>query len=321
MFPFDSPLELTYIAVAIFVAIAVVILYKFVLEPKVQYPLQNEQDEGIWRLPLPQLGRVNEGRVVTARRYLQGLWAATIEAAEDDKRPGLIAERDSEMNYHWFAQKCGGKNILYCFDLNPLEPQFHMREDREGRFGGETAVRFVYGVKDSVERKEHDGFTVIGVKLTPEEAKLTQDERKNYDLRHEGVSYLRLAAENLGKIKFLAERLKSLDDLLHDERKKHAETRSKLDRALSALEQKTLSTTGEAKVPGGFVQKVKEWFTWPQLITAAVAYFSSGPIIQWLSSSQGLVIQPPITTYVTLMITIAGFFIIPVVKKVFGRWL
>lgn len=313
-----SPLDLTYISVAIFVAVAVVVLYKFVLEPKITYPLPNEQDEGIWRIPLPQLGIVNEGRTTTARRYLQSHWALAIESAEENNKKALIAERDDQMNYHWFAQKCGNQNYLYCFDENPLDPQFHMREDRGGRFGGETPVRFIYGIRDSTARGEQDGFKLIGVKLSPEVFKFTEEERKWTDLRLEAAAFLRIASENLGKIKFLHERNKSLDSLLEEERGKHAETRSKLDRALSALEQKTLSVPEGIKVPGAFVQRLKEWFTWPQLLSAGGFYFIVSPL---LMSAFFNTATPPTTTYITAGITIAGFFIIPVFRKIFGRWL
>lgn len=315
----SSPLEFTYLAVAIFVAIAIVILYKFVLEPKVQYALRNEEDEGDWTIPLAQLGIMNVGRVVTARRTLQSRWAKAIEATDDEaKKKALIAERDSEMEYHWFAQKSERGKVLYCFDKDPLEPQFHMRQDRGGRFGGETPGRFIQGIRDCVQCGEYDGFTVIGVKLSVEQSVLTEKERNNYELRLEGVSFLRLASENLGKIKWLNDRLKTLDILLDHERAEHAQARSKLDRAVSALEQKTLSTTGEARVPGTVVQKLKEWFTWPQLITAAAFYFIVSPLLMSVFFSSA---TPPTTTYITAFITVIGFFIIPIFKKIFGRWL
>ncbi len=314
------PFDWTYIILVPVLALTVVIVYLFFLKPRVEYPLPNEEDCGIWKVLLTQLGMIPEGRVTTARRHYQKLWAKVIDNSEGDKAD-LVTTREAMLKYHLFAQKTSHEKIMYFFDQNPRDAQFHTREDKPGRFGSDQQMLFVHGVKDCVSIGKSDGWEYIGVKLSKEGSSLLEAERKNFDTFLTIGRHLRLAAENIGVLHFLKDKVKVLDDLLMGEREKHAETRSKLDRALSALEQKPLSTTGEAKLPGGFGEKLKGWFTWPQLAGALAGYLSSGPIMQWLESTQGWSITPPMTTYVTLMITIAGFFSIPAFRKLFGRWL
>ena len=314
----DFPISLTqlpYVIVTFFVVVVAFLVYKFRLAPTIEYPLPNEEDLGIGKISLPQLGKLNEGRITTARRYVQSLWAKLITSAEKDAQENLIKLRDLMLSGFLIAQRAGRDKIIYVFDANPVDPQYHVREDH-GR--GNTPIRWIGPVQDSLSLGSFDGFEFIHGKLKTEQFHFTEDERTKWTGILSALSFIRLAAENKGKLKSVEDRNKSLESLIEDERGKHATTRSKLDRALSALEQKTLSTTGEAKVPGGFGLKVKEWFTWPQLISAGAFYFVVSPLLMSMFFNDA---TPPTTTYITAGITIAGFFSIPVFRKVFGRWL
>jgi hypothetical protein len=307
----------TWLAIAVFVGVIVAIFYKFRLEPMVQLPLANEEDLGIAKISMPKIGRpLVEGRLTTASNYVKTLFAKLITSSPATIQPNLTEMRDTLAKGYLFAQRSGRDKIIYLSDENLMDPNFHVREDKHGS----TPIRFIQ-TQDCKSYGTVDGFEYIGIQVNSSPNKFTEIQDKIYDALLGALSFMRLASVNQGKIKQLDDRNKSLEGLLDKEHKEHAETRSKLDRAMSALEQKTLSTTGEAKVPGGFMAKVKDWFTWPQLLTAAVAYLLSPLIIQSLASTQGWTIQPPATSYLTALVTIAGFFVIPFLKKALGRWL
>ncbi len=307
--------QLPYFLLAFFAVVVAYIIYKFRLAPTIEYPLANEEDLGIGKVSLPQLGRLNEGRLTTARRYVQGLWAKLITSAEKDAQAGLIGLRDLMLSGFLIAQRVGREKIIYIFDADPMDPKYHVREDHGH---GNTAVRWIGPVQDSMSLGSFDGFEFIHGKLKTEQFHFSEDERSKWSTVLSALSFLRLAAENKGELKTVKDRNVSLEALLEDERKSHAKTRSKLDRSNSALEQKTLSTTGEAKISGAFSQKIKEWFSLYQLLSAGAFYFIVSPLLMSMFFNTA---TPPTTTYITAGITIAGFFSIPVFRKVFGRWL
>jgi len=129
--------------------------------------------------------------------------------------------------------------------------------------------------------------------------------------------YARDTAKNIEKIHDLKEERDYYREDRDRERSAKAKERSLKDRALSALGIHPLTVPSEVKVPGVWRSKVKEWFNWPQVLTAAIAYMLAPYIQSWLN----LTLTPPTTTYFAALVTVIGFFIIPIGKKLFGRWL
>jgi len=255
------------------IAIVSFVIYHFVIQPKVQLPLSNEQDEGEWRIPLPQLGVINEGRVTTARRYVQSLWSQLIDNTEATKRAPLIKKRDTMLKYHLFAQKIGRGKILYLFDENPLDPQFHMREDRPVRFGSDIPIRFVYGIKDCISGGQSDGFEYIAVKLNPEESKITETERECFGIELEAVKALKLAASNQEAIKAVKDENENLQMHLHETQEALASERSEKERARRALGQKSLTVHEPMVQTKPYWRTVsKSFFSWPQVALALIVY-------------------------------------------------
>jgi hypothetical protein len=310
----DFPLPLTewqWIAFAVFLGLIVFLIWKFRLEQVVQYPLPNEEDLGIGMIALP--GKLNVGRMTTARRYWQEQFAKKIASADQADQKDLIIERDEVLGSCLIAQRVGRDRKFYAFDGDILDPKFHVRMDK----GSKTPVRWIGPVQDCLNVMGTDGEYIFA-KLSTESHPFTDEEREHDSVLIRTMSYTALAAESRGKIKFLEDRNKTVEDQLSLERQKNAQLSSKSDMALSALDQHSLARPESNKMPGTFMPKVKEWFGTPwQLVTMVIAYFIS-PLIMTLFSNN---IAPTSTAYVTLAITVLGFFIIPFVKKVFGRWL
>jgi hypothetical protein len=306
--------EWQWIAFTAFTAVIVFLIWKFWLAEVVQYPLPNEEDLGIGMISLPQIGKLNEGRITTARRYWQEKYGQLISTADQVDHKKIIALRDKVLSYHWIAQRVGRDKKMYIFDADPLDPKYHVRVDK----GSKTPVRWIGPVQDCETKEGPDGFQYIFAKLNTETKPFTEQERQDGLVVMEGAAYTPLAAESRGKIKFLEDRNKTVESQLNVEREKNAELSGKLDTALGALDQHSLARPESNKMPGRVMPKVKEWFGTPwQLVTAGIAYFVSPFIMTLVSNS----IPPTSTAYVTLAITVLGFFFIPLIKKVFGKWL
>lgn len=303
--PFDWP----YLIFVPALVLVVWIVYVFFVRPRVEYPLPNEQDEGFWRIPLPQLGRMNEGRVTTARRYSQNLWSKVIENNFQQNTQKLVEARDALLRRPTFAQKVGRDKVIYLFDQNPLDPQFHMREDKPTRFGTDIIVRFVYGVKDCKSLGTRDGFEFIGVKLSKETSAFQEEERALWGTFLEVQSYLRLAAVNLEALQQVKKENSSLRALYDETLGILAKERSELNIARRALGQKDL-WTGEAPMPKTpFLQTVtKGFFTWIQLAITLLTY-----VVAYNAAKYYQVMYPDPATF-SVILAVAAFFGYPIAK-------
>ena len=219
---------------AIIAIAAIVLIYLFLLKPRIEDPLPNEHDEGLWRIPLPQLGLMNEGKVCTARRYIQSQFSKLIDSAPMPEVQAYVSLRESIMKSHLFAQKVGRDNFIYLFDQNPLDPQFHMRDDRVSRLGTTVPERFLIHIQDCMSKgKGEDGFNYVMVKLRSEEAKFTEEEREHFSLHLDALRNLKLAATGKEERKHLEDRIGILENHLTKAYNKQNETIS--DKAISDL--------------------------------------------------------------------------------------
>lgn len=298
----------------VFAVIVIVIIYQFRLKERMHYPLANEQDLGIGRVALSRVGKYYEGPMTTSENFFNHRLGQIIAGANEDKRKQTIAFRDKFMSFYTFALKDSREKILVSCDANYLDKKYCTRQDK----GAEIAIRSIGPFQDCGLIGELDGFTWYWGKLDKTTVSASDLERKNFEEVLEGAKYIRLAAHNSEANRILKEDLKNTRDLLDQERKHSAEIFAKYDRALGALKQHSLAEPEQNKMPGTFFPKVKEWFATPwQIVSAGVAYLVSPLIIGRMGSN----IAPTSTAYATLVITIAGFFIIPFARKVFGRWL
>lgn len=291
------------------IAIAILVLWFLVLKPKFQTPLPNEHDEGIWQIPLPQLGHMNEGRVTTARRTIQEHYAKLIDNIGPADRESLIQKRDSTLKFHIFAQLVGRDKIIYLFDKNPLDPENHMRHDKSVKLGADIPVRFITNVKDCVSiGKGDDGFEYIGVKLGSEQSYFTSDERKKLGVELEALRVLKLAAINMEAIKHYKDLADDRETLIGETLSNVREIASERDTAKRGLSQKNL---GEPEVPlvkGGFLRAVAKSWGWHQIAVAALAYILT-PFIM-----KGLGLSYPETSTVAIGVAVLAFFVTPFVK-------
>ena len=251
-----------------------IILYYFVVQPKVLLPLPKEQDEGEWRIPLPQLGYgVNDGRVTTARRYVEAYWAKLIENAPPKKQETLAKRRDQILKYHLFAQRVGRDKFLYMFDENPLETRFHIREDKPVKFGADVPMRFIYTVQDCMTiGKDDDGFEHVGIKLNTETMKFTPDERRKFHADLELNKFVKLAALNVEAIKREKNDKERYETLFNETLADLAKKSGRVGTLGRALANKDLMGTETPAIKAGFpLPSAKEFFSWAQI---AVALFT-----------------------------------------------
>lgn len=298
------------------VIIVFIILYYFVVQPKVLLPLSNEQDEGEWRIPLPQLGYgVNDGRVTTARRYVEAYWAKLIENAPPKKQEALIKRRDQILKYHLFAQRVGRDKFLYMFDKNPLEARFHIREDKPVKFGADVPMRFIYGVQDCMTiGKDEDGFEHVGIKLSAETIKFTSDERRKFHADLEMNRFVKLAALNVeavSKEKQDKERYETLfHEALDDVAKKSGMVATR-DRALAnkdLLDLEPPVVKGRMSLPSA-----KQFFSWPQVAVALFTFLVTPNIM-----AQAQITYPDPQT-VAVGLACITFMVTPFIRKLVGK--
>lgn len=266
-------LTVVALPVAILSVAAFALFYFFMLKPRIEEPLPNEHDEGLWRIPLPQLGLMNEGKVCTARRFLQSQFAKLIDNSPPSEVQGYIKLREEIMKSHAFAQRVGRDKYLYLFDQNPLDPQFHMRDDKPSRLGTTIPIRFLIRIQDCMSGgKGEDGFNYVKVKLKPESAKFSDDEREAFALHLDTLKNLKLAATGKEEKKHLEDRIGILNTHLSKAYDKLNESTS--NQAESDLIASTTSLTHpEVAAPSRFRwPKATEFFTGWQVAIAIIAY-------------------------------------------------
>lgn len=288
----------------------VLLLWFFYLKPLVEQPLPNEHDEGIWRMPLPQLGLINEGRVTTARRTIQGWWATLIDNADSNKRPDLIALRDAQLKLHLFAQKVGRDKYIYAFDKNPLDPEQHIRQDKTVRFGSDLAVRFIYNVKDCMNLgKSEDGFEFIVVKLSTESSFFTSEEQNKFSQILEGLKFLRLAAINTEASKHYKDLADDRGTLLEENYGVTRDVSSERDKAKRALSQKSLTEPETPTLKGGYLRAVaKGFFSGWQLFVTVSAYIITLNVAKYQQ------VEYPDPSTLAIIVAIFAFIVFPFIK-------
>lgn len=313
---------LTFVAlpIAIVSALALGLIYLFMLKPRIEEPLPNEHDEGLWRIPLLQYG-MKEGKVCTARRYIQRNYADLIEASPPNDKPSLMALRDKTLNKHIFAQRVGRDKNIYAFNLNPNDEQFHIRDDATSRFGTSVAIKHIIHIQDAKSAgKGSDGFNYFGVTLRPEGLVLTEEEREiiekentNTDIFLEGMKNVSLAATGKEEKKHLETRIGILETHLSKAYDKLNEGTS--NQAESDLIASTTSLTHpEVQKPSGFHwPKATEFFTGWQVAIAIIAYLVTPNAM----AAAGIVYPDPQTVAVGVAFFL--FLAFPFVRKLIHR--
>jgi hypothetical protein len=268
----DIPLftPYTWIAIAAICGIAVYLVYKFRLEEVVQYPLANEEDCGVWKVPLPRMGRpVQIGRVTTARNHYAALYARDIVSCKDDEQTKKLAIRDEIMKRFLFAQRSGREKLIYICDANPLDPALHVREDTRGN----VPVRWI-PVQDCLSVGVGvDGFEYISLKLTTNAVAFTSQQRELETVLAEALKYEKLSANNTEQIKSKDEQI----SMLKEQNQNYLATinMTMAEKAQSDLIAGTGDLiTGESKppIPIRRMPGIKEFFTWAQVAMSALVF-------------------------------------------------
>jgi len=307
-----------YILGAVLLAIVLVIVYFYRIKPVMQFPLSKEEDLGFGRIHLSQLGRFNEGRITTARNHFIENFSMALTKSPSDKQDAVLQFRNRIFDKDWLlAQRCGRDKIIYLFDANPLDPKYCHREDR----GTETPIRQIGPVRDCGSVGSFRGFEYIFVKLDKDAVQFTAEERGLYQTLCEGLKYIRDAASNLERTKFVQDRNETLEDQLIQEQRRNAKVSGELDTARSALAQQLLSEPGAVKIGVGFGPKAKALFgDFKQYIAAAIGYLVIAPVLIGNFAPET---SPPATTYLTAGIVVVCFFALPALRMIadqFGRW-
>jgi hypothetical protein len=272
-------LTVAFLPIAVISIAALILFYLFMLKPKIEEALPNEHDEGLWRVALLQEG-MKEGRVCTARRYTQNKFSSLIEAASPEEKPALMVLRDAILRGHIFAQRVGREKLIYHFNLNPLDEQFHMRADIQSRFGMNVPVRVILHIQKCTNHgKSEDGFTYYSVTLRPEAQTLTEEDRKlmkeentKMAIFMEALKTMKLAASGKEEKKHLEDRVGILET--HFNRALEKLNIATTNQAESEIIASTTSLTHpEVPPPSRFHwPKATEFFTGWQVAIAIIAY-------------------------------------------------
>lgn len=300
--------------VAAFLGVVVVslIVYVFWWRPRVREPLPNEMPLGSLTIYLPRGIGLKQGYACTAGHTLERYYHDVIEHETDsDQKTSLQKGWDLFKNLYALAHRVEGELFLYLFDKNPLDEKY-MDVDPYTQNG-----RIITGVQDAVSGGKVQGATVIAVKLSTETQTFSDDQKKQIDGLIRVAEYLRDAAVNTFKISDLK---RNLDHVTKDRdkiRNELAETNAVKDRAVSALGKKPLTQPEGAKVPGEFAAKLKEWFSGWQVAIAIVAYL----VAPYIARAANLPLDPNMNAYFNIAVAAFGFLMIPIGRKLFGRWL
>ncbi len=292
--------------------IFLVLFYMLYWKPRVELPLPNERFVGNVTMWLPKGFGLFSGPMTTARMTMEHYFSTTIRSEKDKKVRKVLANmRDFVMSFQLFAMKnSNGDKVILMFDANPEDQRF-MDVDTEG--GG----LYVHGVQDAYTKGTEGGFEFIGVKLNEKLAEMNEEEQERYDTGLEFIKYLPDAARNLERLLIVTEERDALKRQLWQEREDTAQVRSLCDRLASALDQKPLTVLEMPKVKTTISEIVKQWFSWKQLLVALAAYLLAPNILALLHVE----LKEPEHTYAILGVTVIGFFLIPIGRKIFSRWL
>jgi hypothetical protein len=309
---FPLPAEyIPYVIGAIFLVIALVVLYEMQLKQVFQLPLMNEQDLGIGKIWLEKMGRFREGRITTAKNTIAGLFT-TILTNPESQPANAVGFRERMDKRYFLAMRDGREKLFLMFDANPMDERYCHREDR----GSGTPVFSIGPVQDCGSQGVYDKFEWIWVKLDKESKPFPPDVLPHLQVELETLKFMRQSATNISKLKVSEERNKALEEKSDRDNRLIAETTAKLDRALDMGKQQLLSQ-GPAgmKPPGTTIQSLKQWFSPWQFLIAVLAYLLAPWIIQTISPES----SPPATSYLAIVIAVIGFFLLPFAKKLFGR--
>jgi len=300
------------IAFLVIIVVFLVLFYAFFWKPRTAYPLPNERvvsdHLSLWA---PRGVGVMAGPFQTARTTVERYWNTLIQSEPDKAvRKRFEKNRDFVLKKQIYAMRNGGDNFILVFDQNPEDQKF-LTVDPSG--GG----MILHGVQDAKPLGVFGKFSYVGITLNPEVKTFGETEEAEMDAVMENIMYLRDAAVNTEKIAGLQEEVGDKRRTLKTMQNELATMRSKLDRAVSALGQKPLTQREEPKLKGTVTQRLKEWFSPWQLFSGLAGYFVAPYIVQYA----GWELLPPMTTYFTAFVTIVGFFAIPVLKRLLGRWL
>jgi hypothetical protein len=302
-----------WLAIAVFLVVAVFLVWKFRLEEVVQYPLANEEDCGVWKVPLPGMGREAQvGRVTTARNHFASLYSRDVTAAKGDEQTKKLAIRDEVMNTKFlFAQRSGRGKIIYICDANPQDAANHVREPTPGN----TPVYWIpVKICQSIGVGE-DGFEYIALKLKAEPVEYGPDERAHDMTLLEGLKYEKLSAHNTEQIKSKDEQISMLSELSQ----KYLATINMI------MAQKGVSdliagmkdlVTGEnpSPVPSTRVPSIKEFFTWAQVAMSAMVFVA----IPYLMRAAN--IGPPAEpTTAAAVGAFLAWIVTPFIRKLIGK--
>jgi hypothetical protein len=163
------------------------------------------------------------------------------------------------------------------------------------------------------------GFEWIGVKLDKERADYTPAQLQHDKVLVEAMEYSRDAASNLSRMKFLEDRVKTLEGREGDLTGKLSTVTSEKDELKTGASIHSLTDRGPLKVGRSFGPVARAWFgDWKQLVAAVFGYLVLAPVVigNFVANA-----TPPTTNYLTAGVTVCCFFAIPFGKKVLGRWL
>jgi hypothetical protein len=306
-FPFDIG-TLPYIIGFLCLLFVAIVFYIFYLKPRMTVIFPEETHEGPWTVPLSRLGWTAEGEVCGARHVYEAWFSKLISnTVNKDDADRILALRDDILKTFMFAQRSQYGDLLYLFDKNPLDPKYHIPTGPH---------RFIGPVQDCKSGgKDAYGLDVISVKLGTETAKFSDDERKSFDQREEGVKAVRLAAANSGKIKYLEDVLgdKELieDQLFKTTRKLQTEKdTSKLGSGITPL-----TTPGlEPPKPGVLSAIGRKFLSKSQLI---IAFISIGTWFGLTNILRMFDIVVPDPNSIGLIAGVALFFGVPIIR---GWW-
>jgi len=312
LFGIDITLLIPIVAGVALAGIMALVFYFVILKPRITQPLPNERPLGFWSIWLPKGFGLKAGNATTARHTLEREFTRLIENETDEtvKRQLKDAQKIFDVFYP-IAHKVGRETFIYLFDKNPEDQRFMDVDPNQ------NDSYIIHGVQDVISKGEYGGLQVLGLKIDPQTKSFSELEENLMEIGLDIVKYITNAAKNVEEIYELKDELKFTKESLKKGLDERAEMRSKLDRAMSALSQKPLTQSEEVKLKGTFVEKMKEWFRPIQLITALAAFLLAPYILTWMNVQ----VEYPITSYFAALVTILGFFIIPIGKKIFGRWL
>lgn len=302
------------IAGAVVSIVAAITFYFYYFRPKTQQPLPNERQIGWVGIFLLKGFGFHAGYMSTAQKSLQR-WLATIIEKEPSTELKLkYSTLASFMNdrYHAVAHKVDRSTYIYLFNQDPMDQRFMDIDPTQ------NDAYVIHGVQDVVPAGEVGGVKFLGISLDTTTTALDEKRLLEFKVVMEVASNLKDAATNTYKIQQLKQENDDLRGALDKELGEKAKISSELYRAKSALAKETLTPPPTVALPGALGHKLKSWFTWPQFLIAGVAYLMSGQIMVFAGLGY---LNPPYTTVLSAFITLVGFFILPVGKKLFGRWL